>query len=1201
MAFRLDEIKFINPLNGGFVNWLLANAGDPLIIEHHISISEHVLASTQAPWIVNNTDGYIITPGRKWVTGGDFSKFNIGDNLSYYDFATLTVIGDNIVTDKLSNTEIEVQTIAGWTANDTATTTSFSLTNPITSLNYKWNWIENQEAANYFSKIDGFEHLASIENLNPDLGRTNLPMAFIGSSVCNQIGSIEVDEVSLELTPIYKSKFIIRHTTVITPIILAEQYDNLLAGISPDYFFNLNCLRSVFYYEGRYDLTNPNRLQYLEIDNVLGNSGLFNENWNTGKTNYNLSGLVYKKSSDLSIIDKAQLSLDKSTFNFDINNVIDAPFIAGSTKLIINFCKIPDSETEYQNNERNILHNFVWESALLTVQTTPSQVNGANYSDLSIRSLANLKATFVSSSKINISGKLDFDQLGIDIFEESNEPKYLFWVSIQNHLKTGAISDRANVLVDMSTFFYQSEFPNLIDFSPNLIPHDVNSYSAGNTNYIFEEDELVASTEIVISRDPLVESFEMSKVTFKILAESDLGENFVLESKTLDLPTNNLINGYQNFDIDLLTKFHIPSDEIRKHIVAKYTPTEISALLISASYTITNYDFYVKSIVDGNYEVLLPNDPIIGFSYKIEKLAGTSGWLDILSNIYIDNYTSIDGDSTYHYNLNPGDYVIFKYNGAKWEKVDFIDLTNHNYFFAYPFLVRWEYWKQLLNVNSYFFDTTKPNNGQNNQWVNYNNIAFPWNGGLKYEIDIHARVNGSPSVYSSSFSFTTLKRNLLIEYFPSSIQTFDAETLSELYFESKKYILGYKNTLVRATFSFSSSSGHVFDQSTTVVNMGIEIFEEGGVEDKRRMSSKYPSDTDTWFIPLSGENQTKLTFPLGRICVAETEIDFTKLNLGKLKWKLTARIYDPNSLGNYLKSQDVYLLPTNPITETVTPVELTSNVCGSDEVWNVLADENSNDVLKNDVNRFIRGYDKISFISAKVFLVECDNTEHDLTANTDYGTPYDFGFKENGLNQKLVGYEIEWKKVLEDLGEQAYRIRFDTETIFGQINSEFDDVYCLKQYTDFRAEGTVRAEYYISGILGLNNDDTKYKDLADLNWYNSHRFNGIFYYNESPYTTDEIQYQNGLRQSVSDSQEPSYTLDLMPIVYFKHDVFRTDIMMADQILITDYNSKNIQSYYKKNVRKDSSYTPIPHIKLSKLASVKLKFKQGYNNLNKFRS
>ena len=1113
MGVYLNDIKFRNAIDTTPINWLLANVGDQILITLDISVKEFVLSSTQNSWIVNNQDGYIPIGTSIWITGGDFSKFNVGDTIQIFNYVTPGTVYTTSIVEKLSNTEIRIATNpVGWTPGQTATQDALSLVNPVTALYYKWNFIENDEATNYYSKIDGSVQVAQITGLNPAGGATGLPMTFNGN-LEYQIGTITVDEVSLTTTPVYSSNFKIKHLTRITPAMLYTQWDDMVANLPPDYFLTTACLKYIFNIEARYNLADPNRIQFLENDTILGNTGWFNEKFNSGVTNYYLDNLVYKDNTNTVIPSVQLLATNNTSFSFKIQNTTDSPFVSGSTQLVINFCKAPNDETEYQNNGRDLRHNFVWDSALLTASLTPVAVNGDSYSDLSLRSLANLKATIVSASEILIEGKFEFDQQGIDVFEESDEPRYMFWVSIQNHLLTGANSDRVNVKVDFNKCYYQTAFPDLITFNDNkLIPHYENSYTSAFTDFDtkFAEDEIVGYNEISVGSNPLVTSFEMTKYTGRLLAKNNVtGEIFVLEQKSINLPNNLIVGGFQNFNLSLAMPYHVPSTEIRKNMVAR--------------------------------SFGLP------FIYR----------------------------------------------------------------FAYPFLARWEYWIELLGADTTFYDNTKPNNNLNNDWQKYSTASYGGDWGIYYECDISAKVNGLPASYTNRQQLKLYDRNLSPVDEGTRLITCDIDTLDSagnllIDGSGNKYILGYDYTVIRATFD-----RHLAISNPKIV-IGIEVWEQGGVKGKRRMSSVHPSDTDTWFIPLPTQttNTVAVVQPISTKAVGRCILDFNQIQalVSNYKWKITARLYSDttyptNNTDNagYLGSQDVFMIAENPVDEETTVLDPKKLNCCSDLVWNVLASSTDANELKNDSNSFLWWFNKDAISSAVLHLIKDNGTPIPLTSSAIYGTAYNYGFYTNGSREKLVGYLIDWHKVIQVLGEGMYRVTCTSQTIFGDTTVQNSASYCLKEYTVERANNTVRIEYYLNGILGLNRFDNKFKDLGTLNWYNQHRFSGHFQYVKSDYKKDYVQYSNGERQFVEDEQEPEYSLSLKPIPMFKHDVLRTDILQADDTIITDYNYKNIDNYYQKNVQISSSYEPKWSALLTKLASVDLKFKQKTNKLKKFRT
>lgn len=301
-----------------------------------------------------------------------------------------------------------------------------------------------------------------------------------------------------------------------------------------------------------------------------------------------------------------------------------------------------------------------------------------------------------------------------------------------------------------------------------------------------------------------------------------------------------------------------------------------------------------------------------------------------------------------------------------------------------------------------------------------------------------------------------------------------------------------------------------------------------------------------------------------------------------------------------------FLIPEDPL-KTPASIDLpTSRLreCCSAFSLRALADLTTTDPFKNDVAGFLWWFnDVVSSAVLKLFKYDInvsDYIEIAVLNSTNYGTNYSYGFFVNDNAEKFVGYQLEWKKALTLHGEGSYKVKCEvTSSIGGNITLESPE-YCLKHYSPERADGTVKIEYYLNNILGISSDDYKTKDLGSLNWYNSIRVPGYFGFNTSSYESDYIQYNNGQRVWVEDEQEPEFTLKLKPVAQYVHETMRTDILQADRILITDYNSKNPGSFIQKPVIKNSNYEPEWMPLKSKLAPVTVKFKQEFNNHKKLR-
>lgn len=298
-----------------------------------------------------------------------------------------------------------------------------------------------------------------------------------------------------------------------------------------------------------------------------------------------------------------------------------------------------------------------------------------------------------------------------------------------------------------------------------------------------------------------------------------------------------------------------------------------------------------------------------------------------------------------------------------------------------------------------------------------------------------------------------------------------------------------------------------------------------------------------------------------------------------------------------------YLIKEDPTGEINAP-ELPENPndpCCKDESLKVLADVDSEDPLRNDVSGFLWWFNS-AVTGATLELWQWNGSAYakvDDLNNDDYGTFYDFAFFTNDQNENFIGYQLNWQDVLDAHGEGGYLIKCFATMAYGANAELISYPYCLKTYTPYRADGTVRLEYFLNGQMGDVNNDRKFKDFGTINWYNSFRLPGNFGFPKSEYKNEFLRYDTGEEVWTESSQEQIYSLSLKFISAYLHNILKTDFMQADNRFITDYNKFNPETYNQKCVIPNSNYEPTWN-KGNKLAPVTLTFKNGFNNFNKLR-
>ena len=269
------------------------------------------------------------------------------------------------------------------------------------------------------------------------------------------------------------------------------------------------------------------------------------------------------------------------------------------------------------------------------------------------------------------------------------------------------------------------------------------------------------------------------------------------------------------------------------------------------------------------------------------------------------------------------------------------------------------------------------------------------------------------------------------------------------------------------------------------------------------------------------------------------------------------------------------------------------------------------DIYRNDKHSIIGKYDYSFFSVVTIFIQKWNGSawvdEVEVIDDT-YGTSYNYGYFSSSDGRLLyVGFVADFNLILDGLGEGSYRFRYkeldfnanETETIY-----PFE--FCLKTYNENLVDFSVRFETYTKGITGDVDSDLDTWDFINVTnilpngWFNQWRLpNSFFGYNKSAYQRDYIRYQNGQEVWLQDEQVESYTWNSGFYPALLHDYIKTNILQADDITATDYNSNNPNVIKNKAVNASSNYEPNWQYN-NKKAFVDVDFIQEYQNRRKKR-
>jgi len=265
----------------------------------------------------------------------------------------------------------------------------------------------------------------------------------------------------------------------------------------------------------------------------------------------------------------------------------------------------------------------------------------------------------------------------------------------------------------------------------------------------------------------------------------------------------------------------------------------------------------------------------------------------------------------------------------------------------------------------------------------------------------------------------------------------------------------------------------------------------------------------------------------------------------------------------------------------------------------VLGDLTETDPYYNDTSTFLisfSGWYSLTYTTTIVLQEYAGGSWGNVATlnNNDYGTLIPYNTYTNF--PQYSGYVIAWRKVLNLQGEGIFRIKF---TIVGGYLDmcAVSEAFCLKEWTCEHAKNTVKFEMTLNGgVIGSTTNPAVLFNLCEITHTDSIRFEGFFGYEKANYERKNIEYNNGIIYKVRDEVIKIMELQTGRLPKWLHDRFKAYALMADTLLVSDYNYNNPDySIKRKGVVCDGGYEP-ERVQYSRLAKVRVQFKESQQNL-----
>jgi hypothetical protein len=630
MGIIIEDIRYIDKFRPSEtdVDWSLYNIGEPFDLEIDYRVEEYSIAES------NNPDdfGWILSSPKKEQSGqANNSGLILADNPNAFEFF---FVGDTVelqdsngndgsytITEKIDNSMIRL--------NSSLSFKYFKkggiiyVTTPFKGHRYYFNWIENNASTQYVEVASQQENQLYYDNASTGLASTS--MIWNGNNT-NELGDVTIEGNG---STTYGQKFTIKHSGAVTPLFLASQIDDIKARLNPDYFASGDCLKHVFKLEANRDLSNPNDTQEVIYDEREGNTGWFNENYNGQEQNYTYSNLVFTRVSDAANLDALELTSQVDA-TFRVTNTVNSPFDASLTKGMSVFWILPDSETRYQNNNRTLKENFVYDYALNTVGTV---TNGDNFGT-TLQAIEETEITFVDADNIDVRIRFDFGSLAQSIINENDFKNYVFGFTIENDGLTRETSDKTTLLINVDEFYIQLFDSNLITNSSRFLFHRYSDYADSITSpEVFPLDDMVAINNFSIDFNGLEsDEIDIISVSHELVLKHATNADITLESNTYNTGGSTLLNGYVPLiDVEQNRAFTIADNDFRKLVTIQRDEANDSGTVYAYQST---YPFFIRwetweallgvsNPPSGVYDSSLPNNGLNQFWYRFSTLGYT--------------------------------------------------------------------------------------------------------------------------------------------------------------------------------------------------------------------------------------------------------------------------------------------------------------------------------------------------------------------------------------------------------------------------------------------------------------------------------------------------------------------------------------------------------------------------------------------------
>lgn len=519
-----------------FSSNLIGSVMERVKVRMKIEIEWAALASETNKFNVTNSataNARIKRDTGKWSDDG----ISIGDNLKITDaslnivYSNVQHISDNILIldsgiSPIADGEYEFLVIQGLS--------------PLTAIKYKFGIIENSEPINFISKVTGNEQGYYGDGIGFDTGGGARDTNFVelsvvgrykdwvtGSSRCRFVGNAS------EAVQVYE----IEHDFIILPYFVDGELSNLQNKEITELLEGFNSLKYAVEFDFRTSLSNPSSSKIANVDNILGSTGWFGENFNGFDSNYIISSISY--TNDATGLQVSSLLAAQKT-----NVVVQVQKTngnwSGTTKSGVYISYLPP-ESDYTNKDTDLVENFMYDNAFSIANS------GTNSGDTYISNVT----SSTSGNQLTINFDVEFTSAQKNRILNANDPYYLIGIQAGDYSLSYINSDRVIEIADVEVFQTAIDIPGLVQIDEFRIwKHDLNiDLDPGFSQFEgWIEDGIVSRFKfsLDLSKQAFVNSMKYLFLAYNTVTD----EYFELDAYSMPTANYTISGGVQQLELD---------------------------------------------------------------------------------------------------------------------------------------------------------------------------------------------------------------------------------------------------------------------------------------------------------------------------------------------------------------------------------------------------------------------------------------------------------------------------------------------------------------------------------------------------------------------------------------------------------------------------------------------------------------------------